>query len=72
MESCPLSQCPNPATNSICRSEPAPYAGWFRPRRGRWRRLCGGDTQAACFLLLLARVPAESGDLIVLPADRQP
>ncbi len=52
---------------------PPAFRGWFRPQGERtWRALCEGQDYDACWAALLNRLPRQSGDGIVLEADRTP
>jgi hypothetical protein len=49
------------------------FAGWFRPNGSKtWTRLASAPTHAEAYDLLLAAAVGRSGDLIVLPAGREP
>jgi hypothetical protein len=53
-------------------ADPARYVAWFRRCPWRpWRKLAEGSSEEAVERQL-ARVPRGSGDVLVLPSDRDP
>jgi hypothetical protein len=51
---------------------PAEFHGWFRPLRGRWRRVCAAPTWEQCYRELLDRTRGQSGCGAVCRAGRLP
>jgi hypothetical protein len=51
---------------------PAEFHGWFRPLRGRWRRVCTAPSWQQCYRELLDLARGQSGCTVVCRADRLP
>jgi hypothetical protein len=48
------------------------FHGWFRPLRGRWRRVCTAPTWQECYRELLDLTRGHNGYTVVCRADRLP
>lgn len=56
-------------------SAPPTWRGWWRPigtGEQCWRVLCEADDYSACWKQLLDRLPAISGEAVVLRGERVP